>query len=271
MNTPVPHSASIDIGANLSHARFSKDVDQVIYRAQQANISHIIVTGTCLESSTAAIALCQQYPDYLYCTTGLHPHDASQFNHQSYQQLKQLASHPCVVAIGETGLDFNRNFSSPEQQVHAFEQQIALAIELQLPLFLHERDAHQAQLDMLKHYRPQLVNAVIHCFTGDQQQCFNYLDLDLHIGITGWICDDQRGLSLRECVKEIPKQRLMLETDAPYLTPKTQPKPKLASKGRNEPCTLSYVAEAVALYSQRPLAAVVAECAHTSRLFFGLS
>ncbi|MCR8921751.1 TatD family hydrolase [Dasania sp. GY-MA-18] len=262
--------ASIDIGANLTHARFAKDLAQVISRAQQAHISHIVVTGTSIAESTAAIALCQQYPHYLYCTAGIHPHDASQFDAHNYEQLKQLASQPCVRAIGETGLDFNRNFSSPQQQIHAFEQQIALAIELQPPLFLHERDAHEKQLDILKYYRPQLVNAVIHCFTGDKQQCFNYLDLDLHIGVTGWICDEQRGQALRECVAAIPPHRLMIETDAPYLSPKTQPKPKLARKGRNEPCTLNYVAEAVARCSQREIDEVIQQTAATSRLFFGL-
>ena len=197
----------IDIGANLTHQRFADDIDAVLERALLAHVSHIVVTGTSVSESEQAIKLAQRYSKQLYCTVGIHPHDAKTFTHNSYQQLKTLSREPCVRAIGETGLDFNRNFSSPEQQILAFEKQIELACETGLPLFLHERDAHQKQWQILQHYRDEFSTAVIHCFTGSKAQAFRYLDLDFSIGITGWICDSQRGLELQRLVGAIPLEK----------------------------------------------------------------
>ncbi len=241
----------IDIGANLTNKVFSADLDAVISRARQQAISHILVTGTDLHSSEQAVKLAEQYPDYLFATAGIHPHDASSYSAATHATLRSLCQLPAVKAIGETGLDFNRNYSTPAQQINAFEQQLALACETGLPLFLHERDAHDKQWQMLHSHRDDISRVVIHCFTGTKQQAFRYLDLDCYLGITGWICDERRGYHLHEFIADIPLQRLMIETDAPYLVPRVKPKPLLVTSRRNEPCTLPYVLETVARHRQQ--------------------
>ena len=238
----------IDIGVNLSNKRFKEDVENILQRAQQAQINKLVLTGTSIAESHAVLALCEQYsedfPDMLFATCGIHPHDADELQTDSIDKLRALAAQPQIVAIGETGLDFNRNFSSPKAQQLAFEAQLELAIELNMPLFMHERDAAPRQLEILKHYRDQITEGVIHCFTGDKETLFSYLDLDLHIGITGWVCDERRGIELQKIVHNIPLQRLMIETDAPYLLPRNMPsKP---SDRRNEPAFLPYVLQAIA-------------------------
>ena len=234
----------IDIGVNLTDKRFHSDIDEVINRAKSAHISSMLITGTSLASSKQAIDLCQQYPGYLFATTGIHPHDASSMTEQVMEELYLLSKNQCIVAIGETGLDFNRNFSTPAEQTIAFEQQIELANATKLPLFMHERDASEIQIKLLKPIAQRIEGGVLHCFTGDKAALFGYLDLGFHIGITGWICDERRGLSLKSLVKEIPSDRLLIETDAPYLLPRDLPqKPK---KGRNEPAFLKHIAMTIA-------------------------
>jgi len=234
----------IDICVNLTDRRFADQQEQVIERAITANVSHMVVAGTSLESSEAALALCHQFPDNLYCTAGVHPHDAKDATPATFNALRSLAAESSVVAIGETGLDFNRDFSPRPQQVAVFERQLELAAETDLPLLLHERDAHNRQREILTSYRDHIKGAVAHCFTGDRKALYNYLDLDLYIGITGWVCDERRGNELRELVRDIPDNRLLLETDAPYLLPRDlRPKPK---GGRNEPACLVHIAETVA-------------------------
>ena len=238
----------IDTGVNLSNPRFAKDIEETLVRAQQAGVEKLILTGTSIEESRAVLKLCHRYsenfPGMLYTTAGIHPHDASSLNGESISILRDLAAQPEVVAIGETGLDFNRNFSTPAEQEKAFEAQLELAIELNLPVFLHERDAAQRQLEIIKVYRDNLTDAVIHCFTGSKQALFSYLDLNMHIGITGWICDEKRGEELQQLVSNIPLDRLMVETDAPYLLPKNIPQPPKGK--RNEPEFLSWVVEGIA-------------------------
>lgn len=258
----------IDIGVNLTNSKFSNRLDEVLARAQQAQVNTLIVTGTSVEASEAAQALCMQYPDRLYFTAGVHPHDASQFQTDSYQRLNELAQHPRCVAIGETGLDFNRNFSTPEQQVSAFERQIELAVELKKPMFLHEREAFKQQSAILKAYRDDLADVVIHCFTGDQEALFGYLDLDCYIGITGWVCDERRGLTLQQLVSNIPAQRLMLETDAPYLLPRNmQPKPK---DRNNEPAYLPWVLKQMSQSLNQDELSLAQQTYDNTRRFFRL-
>ncbi len=263
--------ALIDIGANLSHKSFEKDIEQVLDKARAAGVESIIVTGTNLLESEKAIELANQFPELLSATVGIHPHDASQFSNDSYQQLLSLSQSPAVVAIGETGLDFNRNFSSKEQQIYAFEQQLALAAERGLPLFLHEREAHKTQREMIQSCRNDLGKVVIHCFTGTRREAYRYLDLDLYIGITGWICDERRGRELQDLIADIPLPRIMIETDAPYLAPRVKPKPDLASSRRNEPCTLIHIAQAIAHHSGHSVEQVAHETTANARAFFGLS
>ena len=229
-----------DIGVNLTNERF--DIEQVISRAGDAGVESMLITGTSVEESMKALEICRQSTKGLYCTAGIHPHHASEFGPQSYATLFTLCQDPKVLAVGECGLDFNRNFSSPQQQLYAFEQQLILACELQLPVFLHERDAFAEQISLLKKYRKNLIGGVVHCFTGDCAQMLAYLELDLYIGITGWLCDPVRGMALREAVLNLPLERLMLETDAPYLRPKGLAKNRVVDKGNNEPAYLPYIA-----------------------------
>jgi len=180
----------------------------------------------------------------LSATAGIHPHDADGVDDDYIEQLTELASHTQVKAIGECGLDFNRNFSAPEQQLNVFNAQIQLAAQLSMPLFLHQRDAFEPWFEALK---PQLDNIpamVSHCFTGTKEQLTQCLAANMYIGITGWLCDERRGQELRDIVKLIPLDKLLIETDAPYLTPRTiRPKPK---SSRNEPSYLPYVVEQLA-------------------------
>ncbi|MBY4676923.1 TatD family hydrolase [Marinobacterium arenosum] len=255
----------IDIGVNLTDKRFADQQAELVETARAAGVGPLIVTGTDARSSEMALALCRQI-DGLYCTAGVHPHDAKQVTNETLTALRQLCQADEVIAVGETGLDFNRNFSPPEQQVRVFEAQLELAAECGLPLFLHERDAHQRQLEMLTSHRDQLHGGVAHCFTGSKRELFNYLDLDLYIGITGWVCDERRGDELRRLIPHIPLDRLLLETDAPYLLPRDlRPKPK---GGRNEPRFLPHIAAAVAALQNNPLEELQQACfENTQRLF----
>ena len=258
----------IDIAVNLTNPRFHKDLADVINRAKQADLSAMIITGCDIATSSAANELAKTDPDFLFSTAGIHPHDAKTFDDNSLAILRQLALQPQVKAIGECGLDFNRNYSTPAEQKYAFVQQLELAVELQLPVFMHERDANTRFIELLAPYRAQLTQAVLHCFTGNQRDLERALNLDLHIGITGWICDDRRSRELFDLVKIIPNNRLMIETDAPYLLPRSlRPKPK---SSRNEPQYLPYIAQTIALARNQPVEQLIADTKKTSQLFFNL-
>ena len=183
------------------------------------------------------------------------------------KSLKKLAANPQVVAIGECGRDYNRDFSPRPDQLKWFERQVELSIELQMPLFIHERDAADAMLEILRRYQADIRGGVVHCFTGEADTLAAYLELGMHIGITGWICDERRGLHLRELVKGIPLDRLMIETDAPYLTPRTI-RPK---RSRNEPAFLPYVLDAVASSLGLTPEEVAATTTRSAEEFFGLT
>ena len=262
----------IDIGVNLSNNRFKDDIADTLQRAIDGNVSHLILTGTSVAESEKVINLCtkfeQQFPNMLFATVGVHPHDANEYNNQTSASLETLASHNNAVAIGETGLDFNRNFSTKSQQISAFESQLELAAKKQLPLFMHERDAARQQLEILREYRDHFTQGVIHCFTGDRDTLYSYLDLDLHIGITGWICDEKRGQELKNLVSNIPLNRLMIETDAPYLLPKNMPeKPK---NRRNEPAYLTWVLKEIASHRKEPRDEIARQTTTTAKKFFGI-
>ncbi len=261
----------IDIGVNLTHPSFAEYRQALLERAYAAGVQRLILTGTSLAESQNALALCQQLDansEHLFSTAGIHPHDASSWNSDSYNELTALLKDPRVRAVGECGLDFNRDFSPRVQQEKVLEQQLALAVELQLPVFLHERDADERLLAIVRDFRDQLSAAVVHCFTGEKRALFNYLDMDLHIGITGWICDERRGSHLHPLVKEIPRTRLMLESDAPYLLPRSlRPKPK---NGRNEPAFLTEVLREVALHRGESEADVATHTSATAMAFFNL-
>lgn len=259
----------VDIGANLTHDSFDADRDEVIQRAVEAGVTSIVVTGASAEGSRQALQLARRYPDLLYATAGIHPHHASEYEPPVLAELRSLTHEPEVVAVGECGLDYFRNFSSPEDQLEAFEAQLRLASDEQLPVFLHQRDAHKAFVSLLNRHRNTLVGGVAHCFTGTTEELRAYLDLDLHIGITGWICDERRGLHLREVVQQIPLDRLLLETDAPYLLPRDlDPKPK---SRRNEPLYLPHILGTVAECTGHSATELAAVTSQNARSLFGIN
>ena len=234
----------IDIGANLSHDSFDHDRDAVIQAADEAGVSRMILTGASVKGSRQALALAEQWPDRFWSTAGVHPHMAKHYVDETNGILRGfLASEKCV-AVGECGLDYFRNFSEPADQQQAFRAQLEIACEIGYPVFLHQRDAHEDFLAILDEYLPRLSSAVVHCFTGSGEELAHYLERDLYVGITGWICDKRRGTHLRDIVHQIPDDRIMIETDAPYLLPRDlKPKP---STRRNEPKWLPHVLARVA-------------------------
>jgi TatD DNase family protein len=265
---PPPLSGLVDIGANLTHDAFRDDLAQVLERARGAGVESIVVTGTSLEASAQAARLAEAHPDMLRATAGIHPHHARECDGQSISRLRTLAAHPSVVALGECGLDFNRNYSPHPDQEQWFVAQLELACALDKPLFLHSRDAHPRFAEILRTHRDCLPRAVAHCFTGARDELRAYLDLDLYIGITGWICDERRGLTLRTLVRDIPRERLMLETDAPYLTPRDlRPQPRAR---RNEPAFLAHILRAVARAREEPVDELAAATGHNAARFFAL-
>src|SRR5712671_578663 len=256
----------IDVGANLTHASFRGDLNEVLARARKAGVRQMVVTGTTAEESRNAVELAAAH-EGLYATAGVHPHHERECNADTIASLRELAKDPRVVAIGECGLDFNRNYSPHPDQEKCFIAQIELAVELSKPLFLHSRDAFPTLIEILKQ-EEKLPPAVAHCFTGGREELHAYLDLGLYIGITGWICDERRGRHLLELVGDIPRDRLLLETDSPYLTPRDlHPQPKAR---RNEPAFLPHIARTVARALGRPVEEVAAETTRNAIAFFGL-
>jgi len=260
--------ALVDIGINLTHDSYDHDREEVLRRALAAGVEQFVVTGASAEGSRAALALAKVAPRLLRTTAGCHPHHAVDLDDQAYASLSELALEPLVAAVGETGLDYHRNFSAPREQRSAFERQVQLACRLGKPLFLHERDAHEDFLAVLREYRATLPAAVLHCFTGNAAQLEACLEFGLHIGITGWICDERRGLHLREIVHRVPRGRLMIETDGPYLLPRNLD-PKPASR-RNEPMYLPHIARLIADCRNESLAELAAHTTATARQFFDL-
>ena len=258
----------IDIGANLTHDSFDHDRDAVLQRARDAGVARMIVTGASREHSPKALALAQAHPGTLFATAGVHPHHAVEYTEECDAEMRALHAHPEVVAVGECGLDFFRDFSPRPAQRKAFERQLQIAVETQKPLFLHQRDAHADFMAIMKNFDGKLGPAVVHCFTGSREELFDYLDQDWHIGITGWLCDERRGQHLRDLVLHIPVNRLMVETDAPYLLPRTlKPMPK---DRRNEPAFLPHIVEELARDRQEAVADTARITAETAAAFFRL-
>jgi TatD DNase family protein len=258
----------IDIGANLTHESFRQDFDAVLQRAHAQGVSRMIVTGASRDGSRHALAMAEAHPGVLFATAGVHPHHAIDYDDATDGILRELVQYPAVRAVGETGLDYNRNYSPREVQLTVFERQLQIAVDLQMPLFLHQRDAHTDFLALLKRYRDKVPAMVVHCFTDTGEALRDYLALDCHIGVTGWICDERRGTHLRELVREIPANRLMVETDAPYLLPRTvRPQP---AHRRNEPMYLRHICEELARDRGEPAELTAANSTATAAAFFGL-
>jgi TatD DNase family protein len=258
----------IDIGVNLAHDSFDADREAVIQRAKDAGVVQMIVTGSSEDSTRKAIELSRTHPGVLYATAGVHPHHAADLTAEALPLLEELARASEVVAVGECGLDYFRDFSPRDLQRRAFEWQLEIAAKVGKPVFLHQRDAHDDFVAILREHRSKIAGGVAHCFTGHEKERDAYLELGLHIGFTGWICDERRGAHLKEVVKGIPADRLMLETDAPYLLPRDmKPMPK---SRRNEPRLLPHVANVIAAARGESSGDMAGTVTATTRGFFRL-
>ena len=266
----MPSSAPdlIDIGINLAHDSYDDDRDEVIARARAAGVTQMIVTGSCGSSTRSAIDLARSHPACLFATAGVHPHHASDLTDELLDELTDLARAPEVVAIGECGLDYFRDFSPRQAQQRAFHRQLELAARTGKPVFLHQRDAHSDFLAILREHCSTLAGAVAHCFTAGARELDSYLELGLAIGITGWICDERRGAHLVKLVPHIPADRLMIETDGPYLLPRDLvPKP---DSRRNEPRYLAHIAQVIAQARGEPTESLAASSSAAARRLFAL-
>jgi TatD DNase family protein len=275
MASPLP---IIDIGANLNNSRYKRDLNTVLRRSQEANVTRIIITGTSLPNSKEGLELCQNTqnsPVELYCTVGVHPHDAKHCNNDTIETMRRLVTSGGnkVVSIGETGLDFNRNYSPQDVQIEWFDKQVGLACELGLPLFLHEREAHKAFITIMEKHSnggKLPIDAVVHCFTGTEEEAKVYVNKGYYLGFTGVICQYERGKPLREIITNVvPLERILIETDCPFMLPSNKFRDQYG--GRNEPCLLPFVVKTLAEcknVSEEHVARVVTE--NTLKFFSGI-
>ena len=256
----------IDIGANLGHESFAHDLGEVLARARAAGVVQMMVTGASREGSRDALQIARAHPGFLFATAGVHPHHAVEYTDQCDAEMRELHQAPEVLAVGECGLDYFRDLAPRPAQRRAFERQLQLAADLGKPLFLHQRDAHADFLAQLRNFEGRLGPVVVHCFTGTREEMFECLDAGYYIGITGWLCDERRGLHLRETVKHIPADRLLVETDAPYLLPRSvRPMP---SHRRNEPMFLPHIVEELARDRGESVETTAAATTANARTFF---
>jgi TatD DNase family protein len=258
----------IDIGVNLAHDSFDADRGAVLEAARHAGVAQMVVTGSSFASIGRALELVHSHPGQLFATAGIHPHHATELPPARAAELQSLALQPGIVAVGECGLDYFRDLAPREAQRSAFALQLELAARLRKPVFLHQRAAHADFVAMLTEHRAGLAGGVAHCFTGGARELEAYLELGLLIGITGWVCDERRGVALKMLLKDIPAQRLLLETDAPYLLPRDLA-PKPASR-RNEPKFLRHIAQVVAQARAQSVEELAAASTAAARALFAL-
>ena len=254
-----------DIGANLTHESFDKDLITVIEEAKQNNVKKICITSTSIEDTRVSLKLLENDQDFFITTCGIQTHYANTFEESNIREIKELSEHPSVKAIGETVLDFNRNYSKKDNQILCFKSQIEVAQDLNLPLFLHQRDAHKDFMNCFSNIDLK-INAVVHCFTGEKEEFYEYLDKGFWIGFTGWICDPVRGKHMIDLIANMPLERIMIETDSPYLLPKN-----LKIKGRrNEPKFIVEVAKKIAKLQNKDLEEITQIFFENSQKFFNL-
>jgi len=264
----------VDVGVNLTHKRFTHDLDEVVNRAAERGVKTMIVTGTSLRESGNAVALCEKYPQTMYCTVGVHPHDAKTCDDNTIEDLRKLAENASVCAIGECGLDFDRMFTPQPVQETWFERQLELAISLNKPVFLHERAAHESFIRILAPYLERGLNACVHCFTGTEEEAQVYLSYpNVMLGLTATVTHkNERGERIRQLLekKVIPLERLMIETDAPFMTPHGIPANFGHSTDRNDPSLLWCVCNTLSEIYGASVEEVAAITTHNAIKFFGL-
>ena len=260
----------IDIGINLTNRQFEGEIDEIIQNALDADVEQMILTGTSVKNSIESDKIAAEYPHTLYSTAGIHPHEAKSMNEQSIPTLKKLLQKKHVVSVGECGLDFDRDFSPRPVQEKCFRAQLELAIDVQKPLFLHERAAFDRFTSIYKEYQNQLPNGVVHCFTGSLKEAQYYLDNEFYLGFTGAISDSNRFEHLKEVIAYTPLDRMMIETDAPFMLPKNVPRQRLTrfNERRNEPAFLPFVAQTIAQIKKVSIAEVAEITTDNVRCFF---
>jgi TatD DNase family protein len=225
-----------DSHCHLDDKSYSKDLDAVLDRARKAGVIRMMTIGVNGPTSEQAVSLAGSY-EGVYASVGIHPHDVKNCSESVLHDLAGLAESPQVRAWGEIGLDFNRMYSPGKDQEKWFERQLEIAGRMGLPLIFHERDSSGRFLEMIKSWGPAEIKGVVHCFSGSRQELDQYLALGLHIGITGILTLQSRGAQLREMAPLIPAERLLVETDAPYLVPA----PEKNHSRRNEPAFVKSV------------------------------
>ncbi len=253
-----------DIGVNLFCRQFSKP-EKVLHDAQEAGVV-CILTGSEMRENEKIHHFIQTHD--AWGTVGIHPHNANEARKEDFDRMEEiLAENYKILAVGECGLDFDRMFSARENQIRCLEKHIQLAERMEKPMFLHERDAASDFVSVFRCHKEICRNAVVHCFTGDQATLETYLDMGFSIGITGWICDDRRAAALREAVRILPLDRVMIETDSPYLIPRN-----VTGIGRiNFPQNICYVARTLAEYMHVPEEELIAHAKENTEKFFGIS
>jgi TatD DNase family protein len=249
----------IDSHAHLTMRKYRNDLDAVLSRARDAGITAMVNVGFDVDSSADGVHLAQKQPD-VFAAVGVHPHDAKTVDAYVLSYLEELSEDPNVVAIGEIGLDFYRNLSPRRVQEEVFVKQLALAEKVGLPVIIHDRDAHRRVVEILK--AEGASHGVMHCFSGDMGLAKQVLDLGFYISFAGPIT--YNGGRAGDIMRKMPPDRLLVETDCPYLTP-------VPYRGkRNEPAYVRYVAERVARFIGRSVEEVEALTDENARRFFNL-
>ncbi len=254
----------IDSHAHIQGTEFAQDLSAVIQRAQEAGVEKIIVVGGAgeLSSNDAAVDLAKSHPG-LYATVGMHPHDAKRVSDEDLKRLNELTRDPKVVAIGETGLDFYYDHSPRQVQIELFCRFIRMAREARLPLVVHNRDAHREVSALLRHEGKGDLRGVIHCFTGDYEAAREFLDLGFYLSFSG-ILTFKNADSLQDVARKLPLDRILVETDSPYLAP-------VPHRGkRNEPAFVRFVAETMAKVKGIPLEEVAQATTQNTQALFGI-
>jgi len=257
----------IDIGINLTNKQFNNEHAEIINLALACGVHWMILTGTSVRGSKESAEIAENYQDFLFSTAGIHPHDAKSFTHESSNELRKLLKQDHVVSVGECGLDFDRDFSPRPVQEKCYRAQLELAIEVNKPLFLHERSAFKRFNEITDEYLPKLPKAVVHCFTGTLHEAKTYLDKGFYLGFTGAISDQNRFKHLEEVVKYVPLDRMMIETDSPFMLPKNMPRQQ---SRRNEPAFLPYIAQTIAHLKKISISEVAEETTDVARNFFSI-
>ncbi|HEB49993.1 MAG TPA: TatD family deoxyribonuclease [Desulfobulbus sp.] len=252
----------IDSHCHLDMDAYGDELDAVIARARDAGVGRIVTIGIDTASSGQAVRLAESHPG-IYATVGIHPHDAARAGESDFSELAALASHPGVVAYGEIGLDYAKLYSPPEEQRRVFARQLGLARELDLPVIIHDRDAHGDTMHLLRKASPFARGGVMHCFSGDTGLAGQVLDLGFYISIPG-IVTFKNAAELQQVVREVPMERIILETDGPFLSP-------VPFRGkRNEPAFLVYTAAKVAELKGLPLEEVARLTTENTETLFRL-